>query len=657
MTTDMDIFANKKGKDINYLSRDFNSFKSNLVQYIKSYFPGSYKDFSENSTGMMFVELSAYVGDVLSYYIDYQFKEGFLQYASERNNIMTLAGYLGYKPKPSVPASTNISVMHIVPSKLDNMGKNIPDMKYALNIEAGMEVRSGDNSDIVFRTTQPIIFAENNQESPLTIKVFQRDSSGQPVYYLLKKLAHVSSGTLKRKNVQVGEASSFYEIELGETNVLEVVSVKDSDENVWHEVPYLAQSTVLVDEPNNSRNSPLYSKYATTVPYILRYMKTSKRFLVHTNTDNTTTIEFGKGDDKIDDELIVPSMSNVGRTLNSNRSILDMGYDPSNFLKNDSYGESPFNTELTIDYYVGGGAGSNVASNTLNNISLVSYAESNEFLNANERSTLEGIKNSLKVNNDEPARGGKGAESDEEIRLKGLASFPAQLRAVTREDYVIRAYSMPAKFGSVAKAFVTKDGILDTQSQLDIIKTNETDQDISPESMNTVYGEVNNPFAINMYVLSYDEDKKLTQPNELVFKNLTRYMTQYRMLTDGLNVSSAFIINIGIYFEISVLHNFNQKEVLGDTMAELTNYFEIDNWQISQPIEISSLEIMISKINGVRTVGNLRIVNLTSNDGNYSVNEYDIESATISKILYPSMDPSIFEVKFPGRDIVGRVVS
>ena len=216
---------------------------------------------------------------------------------------------------------------------------------------------------------------------------------------------------------------------------------------------------------------------------------------------------------------------------------------------------------------------------------------------------------------------------------------------------------MPAKFGSVAKAFVTKDGILDSQSQLDIIKTREDDEDIAPESINSVYGELNNPFPINMYVLSYDEDKKLTEPNELVFRNLSNYMSQYRMLTDGLNITTAFVINIGIYFEISVLHNFNQKEVLDNAMTELTEYFEIDNWQISQPIELSSVEIMISKINGVRTVGSLRIVNLTSNDGNYSTNEYDIEAATINKILYPSMDPSIFEVKFPGRDIVGRVIS
>jgi hypothetical protein len=657
MATDMDIFGNTKGKDINYLSRDFNSFKTNLVQYIKSYYPGSYSDFSENSTGMMFVELTAYVGDVLSYYIDYQFKEGFLQFASERKNIMTLANYLGYRPKPAVPASTNVEIMHIVPARLDNKGKNIPDMRYALNIEPGLEVRSNDNADVVFRTTQATSFAENSPDSPLTIKVFERDTSGQPVYYLLKKIAHASSGTLIRKKIQVGEASPFYEIELGEENVLEILSVTDSDGNAYYQVPYLAQSTVLIEEPNNERNSPLYSRYATSVPYILKYIKTSRRYVVHTNTDNSTTLEFGKGDDKIDDEIIIPRMSNVGRTMNENRSVMDMGYDPSNFLKTDSYGEAPANTELTIDYYIGGGATSNVASNTLNTISLVKYTETSEYLNQSERSVLEGIKNSLKVNNPEPARGGKGSESDEEIRLKGLSSFPAQLRAVTRDDYVVRAYSMPSKFGSVAKAFVTKDGILDTNSQLDVIKNNETENDVTPESINRVYGEINNPFAINMYILSYDADKKLTEPNDLVFKNLTNYISQYRMLTDGINITNAFVINIGIYFEISVLHNFNQKEVLDTCLVELTDYFEIDNWQISQPIELSSIEIMISKINGVRTVGSMRVVNLTSNDGNYSANEYDIEAATINKILYPSMDPSIFEVKFPSRDIVGRVVS
>lgn len=653
----MDIFGNTKGKDINYLSRDFNSFKTNLVQYIKSYYPGSYSDFSENSTGMMFVELTAYVGDVLSYYIDYQFKEGFLQFASERKNIMTLANYLGYRPKPAVPASTNVEIMHIVPARLDNKGKNIPDMRYSLNIEPGMEVRSNDNADVVFRTTQAISFAENSPDSPLTIKVFERDTSGQPVYYLLKKIAHVSSGTLIRKKIQVGEASPFYEVELGEENVLEILSVTDSDGNAYYQVPYLAQSTVLIEEPNNERNSPLYSRYATSVPYILKYIKTSRRYVVHTNTDNSTTLEFGKGDDKIDDEIIIPRMSNVGRTMNENRSVMDMGYDPSNFLKTDSYGEAPANTELTIDYYIGGGTTSNVASNTLNTISLVKYTETSEYLNQSERSVLEGIKNSLKVNNPNPARGGKGSESDEEIRLKGLSSFPAQLRAVTRDDYVVRAYSMPSKFGSVAKAFVTKDGILDTNSQLDVIKNNETENDVTPESINRVYGEINNPFAINMYILSYDADKKLTEPNDLVFKNLTSYISQYRMLTDGINITNAFVINIGIYFEISVLHNFNQKEVLDTCLIELTDYFEVDNWQISQPIELSSIEIMISKINGVRTVGSLRVVNLTSNEGNYSANEYDIEAATINKILYPSMDPSIFEVKFPSRDIVGRVVS
>ena len=656
MATDLDIYSNIKGKEINYLSRDFNSFKNNLVQYIKSYFPGTYRDFSENSTGMMFVELASYVGDVLSYYIDYQFKEGFLPYASERKNIMTLANYLGYKPKPAVPASTTLDVMQLVPSKLDASGKNVPDMRFALNIESGMEVRSSENPDSIFKTTNSINFSENREDSPLEITVFERDSAGQASFYMLKKTAHASSGTLVKKRVEVGPPSEFFEIELTETNVLEIVSVSDSDGGVWHEVPYLAQDLVLVEEPNTERNSPVYHKYAGTVPYILRYLKTTKRYITHTNADNTTTLEFGSGSDKLDETLLIPSMSTVGRNVNLSRATLDMGYDPSNFLKNDSYGEAPSNTTLIVEYYVGGGPESNVKSSVLNNVSVVKFSESNEYLSVSERSILETIKSSLMVNNPDPARGGKGEESDDELRMRGLASFPAQLRAVTRDDYIIRAYSMPAKFGSVAKAFVTKDGILDTQSQLDILKTNTMDDDVKPEGLNTVYGEINNPFAINMYILSYDDRKKLTQPNELVFKNLSTYMSQFRILTDGLNITNAFVINIGIYFEISVLHNFNKKEVLLRSIEEVTSYFEIDKWQISQPIEIGNIELLVSKVPGVKTVAGVQIVNMTSNDGDYSDNEYDIEAATVGKVLYPSMDPSIFEVKFPSRDIVGRVV-
>ncbi len=654
---EFEIYSNIKAKDINYLGRDFDSFKKNLVQYVKTYFPGTYTDFSENSTGMMFIELASYVGDVLSFYIDYQFKESFLQYATERKNILTLANYLGYKPMPSKPASTQLTAMHIVPSRLDAEGKNVPDMRYALNIQSGMEVRSTSNTEVVFRTNNSIQFQENTTEAPLEISVYERDTSGQPTFYLLKKFAYATSGSLVTKSVTIGDPQEFYEIDLKEANILEIISVKDSEGNVWHEVPYMAQDLVLVEEQNIQKNNPNFYKYATSVPYVLRYIKTSKRFIKHTNSDNTITLEFGKGADKLDDEIITPSMNNVGRSSNITKSTLDMGYDPSNFLKSDSYGESPSNTTLTVQYYVGGGSQSNVQSNSLNQVSVVNYGESSEYLNDSEQLILETVKNSLIVNNVNPARGGAGEESDEEIRMRGLANFSSQMRAVTKEDYVVRAYSMPSKYGSVAKAFVTKDGILDTKSQIDLIKSStNSDEDVTPNGLNTVYGEINNPFAINMYILSYDENKKLTAPNDLVLHNLTTYMSNYRMLTDGINLTNAFIINIGVYFEITVFQNFNKKEVLLNSIGKIQEFFDITSWQISQPIDIGSVELLISQVSGVKSVAKVEFVNLTTNDGDYSENEYDISSATVNKVIYPSMDPSIFEVKFPTKDIVGRVV-
>ena len=248
-------------------------------------------------------------------------------------------------------------------------------------------------------------------------------------------------------------------------------------------------------------------------------------------------------------------------------------------------------------------------------------------------------------------------KTDDEIRLNGLASFSSQNRAVTRDDYVIRAYSMPAKFGSIAKAYVSKDGILDSKSQLNVIKnTFEDEVKVNPSGLNVVYGELNNPLAINMYVLSYDNNKRLTEPNEVVLKNLKTYMSKYRMLTDGLNITNAFIINFGINFEISVFHNYNKKQVLLECIDSVGRMFDIDKISIAQPIELGEIELTLSTISGVKSVISVEAVNLTVDDGDYSENEYDIKSAMVGKTIYPSMDPSIFELKFPKKDISGRVV-
>ena len=653
-----DFYTSNKvsGKDINYTGKDFNSFRENLIEYAKSYYSNTYKDFSENSTGLMFIELASYVGDVLSYYIDHQFKEGFLQYSTERKNIINLANYLGYKIRTSVAATTELDVYQLVPSKLGNSGKNEPDYKYALNIQDGMEIASGDGSTPPFRTLSQVNFGEDTKFSPREVSVYERDDVGQPTFYLLRKNVLASSGTLQTKTVNVGEPTEFYEVTLPETNVIEVMSVTDSSDNIYYEVPYLAQDTVAIEEPNDHKNNPIYSKYADAAPYILRYIKTSRRFTTIVNPDNTTTLEFGAGSDKFDDEIIIPSLDTLGKTLQTTRNF-ENAIDPSNFLKSNSYGSAPGNTNLTIKYYTGGGVESNVGANTLTTIQSVSFADSTEYLDVSERQSFDTIKGSLRVNNPLPATGGKSVETDEEIRQNGLASFSAQHRAVTRDDYMIRAMSMPSKFGSIAKAYVSKDGILDTRSQTNIFKQAFSDEvKVTPAGMNVVYGELNNPLAINLYVLSYDNNKQLVPPNELILKNLKSYLSKYRMLTDGINITNAFIINFGINFEISIFHNFNKKEVLLLCMTELRNMFSVDKISIMQCIEVGEIELALSGVSGVKSVVDVKIKNLTIQDGNYSENEYDIEGASIGKTIYPSMDPSIFELKFPEKDIIGRVI-
>jgi len=656
MASELYKSASAGKKDIKYTGKDFNSFRKNLVEYAKSYYSSSYRDFSENSTGMMFIELASYVGDVLSYYIDHQFKEGFLQYSSERKNIISLANYLGYKIRTSVSATTELEVFQLVPSKIGFSGKMEPDFKYALNIQEGMEISSSDGNSPSFRTLSQINFNEDKQDSMREVSVYERDSIGQPTFYLLKKRCLASAGTLMTKTISVGEPTEFFEVLLPETNVIEILSVEDSSGNKYYEVPYLAQDTIPIEESNDYKNNPLYAKYSDSVPYILKYIKTSRRFTTIVNADNTTTLEFGAGSDKFDDEIIIPNLNNLGKTMNSAKS-LESGIDPSNFLKSNSYGTAPANTRLTIKYYIGGGISSNVGANTLNTIQSIKFQETTEYLDPADQASVDTIKSSVQVNNPLPATGGKSAETDEEIRQNGLASFSTQHRAVTRDDYVIRAMSMPPKFGSIAKAYVSKDGILDTKSQTNIFKDAFNDEvKVSPNGMNIVYGELNNPLAINLYVLSYDKNNHLIRPNELILKNLKTYLGKYRILTDGINITNAFIINFGINFEVSVFENFNKKEILINCINELSGMFTTDKISIMQPIEMGEIELKLSKVSGVRSVLDVQVKNLTTEDGDYSENEYDIEAATVGKTIYPSMDPSIFELKFPEKDIVGRIM-
>jgi hypothetical protein len=660
-------------KGISYVGKDFATLKQNLVEFTKTYFPNTYSDFNESSPGMVFVEQAAAVGDMLSFYQDIQLKESMLSYATERKNVIALAQSMGYKPKVTTPAVTTLNVYQVVPFS-GSGNTNAPDESYYLKIKEGMEVESSTDSTIVFRTTDIVDFANTTDRE---IDVLERDGDGQPTKYLITKKVKAISATQKTTSIQFDTDIDYPSKTITDTDIISIVSVEEEDGTKWYEVPYLAQESIFVEQPNIESNTGDLSNYSKTVPYILEVQKVPRRFSVKVNTDNTIDLQFGSGDVNLDDSQLLPNPKNVGLGLANSVQRLNQGIDPSNFLKTNTFGIVPQNKTLTVKYLVGGGVKSNVNTGDLTRIRRIEFIE--DLLAVDNLALYNATKAGVEVENIESAIGGRGAESIEEIRQNALATFGSQNRAVTRQDYIVRALSMPEKYGSVTKVYVSPDGEIDNNSPSSILASPQniaefvnlvqslqtaTTQQIQTELVKyltqkrTNIAEVNNPFAINMYVLGYDQNKKLSLLNKAVKENLKTYIGEYRMLTDAVNILDGFIINIGVDFEINVYSNYNKREVLANCLAELQDYFNIDNWTFNKPINLSELELIIANVDGVMSVPSVKISNIcrTDNNENYSPNKYNIEQATKGKIVYPSLDPSIFEVKYPNKDIKGRAI-
>jgi hypothetical protein len=359
---------NGSRREIKYLNRDFSSFKSSLIEYSKTYFPRTYKDFSDASPGMMFIEMASYIGDVLSYYTDYQFKESLMPYAEERKNVLALANYLGYKTKPTKSATTNIDLYQLIPATKDSNNNYIPDNNYALKIREYMEV--SNESGVSFITTDPVDFSLDSKFSPREVTVYSRDDYGVPQFFLLKKSTKVIAGKITTASFTVGTSVPFYKISLSENNVIDVIDVKDSDNNRWYEVDYLAQDLVFTETENTEFTNDSYVQYSSEVPKLIKSFKTSRKFVVNVTANNTTYLEFGAGTDATSDEVIYPNSELVGVGL-QNISNLNLNYDTSKLLNSETFGQSPSNTVLTVQYLIGGGLVSNSPSDTIKNISSV----------------------------------------------------------------------------------------------------------------------------------------------------------------------------------------------------------------------------------------------------------------------------------------------
>jgi len=642
--------SNKTGKvnkEVRYLNKDFSQIRNNLIEFSKQYYPNTYKDFNESSPGMMFIEMASYVGDVMSYYVDSQFKESLLGYSEELRTLYAMAQTFGYKPRLTAPSQVTLDIFQLVPAK-GTASSIEPDYDYALNIPVGARVETSDG--VTFRTIQGCDFRYNNTtSSPRVTTVFETDSNDSPTFYLLKKQVQAQSGAITSEDFTFTSAKKYSRIKLSNTNIIDIISVVDSDGNNWNEVDSLAQDTVFDEVENNSNNDPGLAQYSDDVPYLLKLKRVSRRFTTYRRPDGKTELRFGAGVSDNADEDIIPNPDNVGSNLPDSPSKIYETFDPSNFLKTKTYGLAPSNTTLSITYQYGGGIQDNVGVDEINKIAGITLEIDSTNLS---QSTLDTVKQSVRISNPEASSGGLGAESVDELRENIKAYFQAQGRAVTKEDYIIRTYALPDKYGNIAKAYIVQDDQLSgtPQSSYEI-----TQEDVG-KPLSEIQNRIPNPLALNLYVLGYNSNRKLSLVNDAVKQNLKTYLTRFRPITDAVNIKNGYIINIGVEYKIITKSNFSQEQVLGLANERVSEFFNIDNWQINQPIVLSDLGYEISLVDGVASVTDIKIVNKFETSEGYSGNGYDVDTALKNGILYPSLDPSIFELKFPLKDIRGEVI-
>lgn len=608
-------------RNISYLNRDFNDFRTQLIELAKNYFPDTYNDFSPSSPGMMFIEMAAYVGDVLSFYQDTQLQETFLTHAKDPKNLYSLAYMMGYRPKTTGVSSARLEISQIIDAD-PSTANYFPSWSQAAVVPENLTVTSTDSSRTKFFLDSRVDFSYSSSYDPTEVIVNELDGSGNPLTYRLKKSAEVFSGEIIDTTFNIETTEKFKTLTIQDTNIVGVLDIYEGANqtgNQWNEVPFLGQDTIFSGSLNLNVDSNI-------VPEVLNLKKVQRRFITRHTSNGNLQIQFGAGTSSSDDGDIIPNPTNVGLGSANGISMLDKAYDPSNFLYSKSYGIAPTaGTTLYVRYLKGGGTTANVPANT-----ITSPGATPSILSQDGTTVVQNII----FTNPQPAEGGRDGDTVEELRENTLRAFSEQKRTVTLQDYAVRALSLSPKYGSIAKAYAIQDQVLNSNRDF------------------TFLSEAN-PFAIGLYLLAYNNNGKLIPATSTLKNNLKKYLSQYIMISDAVNLYDAFVVNIGVNYDIVLRPNYSGRDVILKCSNVLKNYFDIRKWSINQPINIGEIYTILDKVEGVQTVQKVEIVN--KQGGNYSQFAYDVSTANRNNVIYPSFDPCIFEVKYPDQDIKGRV--
>jgi len=628
-------------KQVKYLNKDYSDFKKSLVDFTKFYFSDTYQDFSDASPGSIFLDMASYVGDVLSYYTDNSFKESLLAYAEERENVVSLAQGLGFKPRLTSPSFCKATISALIPADTDG---NL-DTRFLPRIAAGSSFNATTQFDAGSFLTQDV--CDFGDSTNRTVQIFSLDgTTGLPSTFVVSKQCKLVSATRKTTTNVVGNPTKFLKVQIPDDNVVEIVSVVDSEGNTWYEVDNLSQDYRFQDT--------LVSTSSTLAPlYTLKPVKVNRRFITRYNRNLKIELVFGSGTGDLSDVYQNPDYKSVYDS-NYLQNMTNVSLDTLNFTNSNSFGLAPGNTTLTITYTVSNGIRSNVPSGTITKIGTLTTLNETRTLSGADLSTFNTMVSSITVTNDEPAAGGLDAPSIEQIRQSAIGFVNAQGRVVTSQDYEKRILSMPSKYGAVAKAFAIKDDAINNiRSQTEV--SEQTLSTLDPED-DVLYVD-NRPenTNVNLYVLGYDNDQRLTILNNTVKSNIKKFLKGYKILTDRVNILDAFRVSIGINYSVVVYKGYNVHDVLAQCSDSLVQYFNIDNWEINQPIIIDDVLLQIARVDGVQSVTSLDFVNkYQQKDGrDYASHTYDLQFNTTDRIIYPSADPCIFELRYPQNDIVG----
>ena len=594
----------QKISPIKYTSRDYSSIRQDLLQFAKRYYPDTFQDFNESSFGSLMIDTVAYVGDILSFYLDYQANESLLNTAIEYNNVVRLSRQLGYKYRGKSTSSGIAAFYCIIPANSIGLG---PNSSYLPILKKNTQVKS--KNGVSFLLEDDVRF-DNPNNDVVAARINQ--TSGTPTSYAVKAYGKIISGVLSEESVNIGNFERFKKVQLSSKNISEILSVIDLEGNEYFEVGYLSQDVIFKDVSNRGSDRD-------TSPAILKPFVVPRRFIVN-QSFGKTTLQFGYGSDS---ELSAPSIAeptNVVLKKHGKNYISDFSFDPSKMLSTDKFGVAPSDTTLVIKYRTNVANNVNAGASSITNVSIPIV----EFNNPQNLSsaTIKSVRGSIECFNEEPVTGDVTPVSAEELRVRTLDNYAAQNRAVTTQDYKSVIYSMPQKYGAIKRCQIVRD--------TDSFKRN-----------------------LNIYLLGEDENGFLTLASQTLKNNLKVWLGHMKMVNDTIDLIDGKVVNVGITFKIVADKEHNRFQILDDCTAALKNKF-------AQPLDMGEpiyLNDIYSTLNRVRGVIDTENVEITLKRGlQYSSTTFNIREATsCSGRQLDAPLNAAFEIKFPSQDIRGII--